>query len=958
MNPTPTVHSPLRLYGRSGELALIDGLLARHRDSTGGSLVIVAPPGLGRSALVRHAVEAQGDRSVLYTRAVPAEAGLPYSGLHALLSSAPGPIPRWASDMMRGGLRPTVLVGLLRALASRRPLLVCVDDAHAWDPDSRLALAFALRRLTPADRVAALVTLTDGPYETTPHAGDRGGAPPGGESGRLGESRAQFAGLAELRLAPLDEPAADDLCTELAGPGSDSVVRDALCREAAGNPRLLTDLVHALTPDQLAGEAPVPHPLPGGGAVLDAYTVRADALNADTRLMLLLAAAAHEHDAGDDGVDLALLQHAARRAGADPESLTAAERAGLITTDGRRLRFPHPLVRTALLRRSAAARRHAAHRLLATALAAPHEELPRLVQRSLAATGCAPALADALAAVAVEPRPQGERALALARAADLTPDAAGRDARFAAAAELALLGGASGRSRALLARVRAVPAPGRAHYVRGLLALRDGPVGDAHESLLTAASLLSADDPGRAVGSLLGAAEAAWAMGDATLLTEVLHRLPGQDGAPPPQPDPMAAPDPGSALAAYRDGMLAMFGGRTGSGKQLLRYCIEASLRASDASEVMRGGVAALVVGDVAASCRAGARALAVVRAHGPEAQLPQALEHLAYGELRAGRHAPARARAQEGLRAAARLGQRNIATHLHAVLALSASVTGDGDTCALHAEAAVQGAGPHGLSQATTLATWALARADLARGMPAEAVARLLPLVRRGPRRGHFAARMLAVPCLVEAAALAGRTGEVLGSVEEFAHWTAHTADPLAPAQLARCRALVASAEEGSDAADHYTEAIAHHDRAGGDFERARTLLLYGYWLRRRRRTREARGPLRDALVAFERCGARIWAERASGELRAAGEAVAGDSADGPLDLLTPQQRRIARQVAEGATNREVAVRLSVSTRTVDHHLRNVYSTLGVRSRTELARFLRQSAPELHRDRVRPTGR
>ncbi|WP_461030540.1 helix-turn-helix transcriptional regulator, partial [Streptomyces sparsus] len=129
---------------------------------------------------------------------------------------------------------------------------------------------------------------------------------------------------------------------------------------------------------------------------------------------------------------------------------------------------------------------------------------------------------------------------------------------------------------------------------------------------------------------------------------------------------------------------------------------------------------------------------------------------------------------------------------------------------------------------------------------------------------------------------------------------------------------------------------------RAGGDFERARTQLVYGRWLRRRRRTREARGPLRDALVAFETSDAHFWAALARAELRAAGEAVAGDRrGSGPLTALTPQQQRIARCVAEGATNREVALRLSVSPRTVDHHLRNVFAALGVRSRVELARLL-----------------
>ncbi|WP_240802866.1 helix-turn-helix transcriptional regulator [Streptomyces sp. A1499] len=134
---------------------------------------------------------------------------------------------------------------------------------------------------------------------------------------------------------------------------------------------------------------------------------------------------------------------------------------------------------------------------------------------------------------------------------------------------------------------------------------------------------------------------------------------------------------------------------------------------------------------------------------------------------------------------------------------------------------------------------------------------------------------------------------------------------------------------------------ALARHELSGGDFEHARTQLLHGKWLRRRRRPGEARGRLRDALVSFERCGARAWAEQARAELRATGEAGAAEPPEGPLSSLTPQQLRIARRVAEGATNREVARHLSVSPRTVDHHLRNVFALLGVRSRVELSRLV-----------------
>ncbi len=941
VTPSTTVHSPLRLYGRSGELAILDTLLVRLRHGDGGALVLTALPGFGRTALLDRAVAAHRERRtgpVLSATAAPAERRLPYSGLHALLCSAPGPLPLSPDRVLRDGITATELLVLLRELGAERPLLVSVDDAHGWDQESRAALVFAARRLGAGSRVAVVIGAGD---ETS------------------------FAGLPALRLGPLDDDAAAallDRITEAAGAADqvDPVVRGELLREAAGNPRLLAGLAARLTPDHLAGRIALPWPLPGAEDVLDAHAARLDGLPPDTRTLLLLAAAAQEHEPEGAGTDGALLLRAAVSAGLGPAALdlallTPSGTAGALQRAGERVHFSHPLVRRAVLHRASPQRRRAVHGLLATLLtpvqalppAHPHPLpfpsprrpasgpalLPALVQRACAAAGPDDALADALEAAAVAPRQHAERAAALARAAGLSTDEAVRAARYAAAAEHTRLAGDAGRARALLARVGARPAHDGAHLVRGLLALRDGPATDAHEALLTAAALLAPHDPRRALDARLGAAEAAWAMGDALAYLDALTRIPA------------SAADP--ALVQYRDGMCAVLRGRVAEGQALLRRCVESTGRAHDPAVLLRGGVAALVVGDVDGACRSGARALAAVRAAGPEALLPQALEHLAYAELRAGRHARARAHALEGLHAARRTGQPNTASHLHAVLALAASVEDGTEACATHADAALAGAGPHGLAQAATLASWALARADLAAGRSGEAAARLDPLVRPGPRRGHFATRMLAVPCYVEASVLAGRADRgrggdpVADAVAEFAVWTTRTTDPQAPAQLARCRALLAAP---ADAAGRYEEALAHHDRAGGDFEHARTQLLYGAWLRRRRRTREARGPLRDALVAFERCGARAWEDRASGELRAAGEAVEAPAAAGgpdPLAVLTPQQQRIARCVAEGATNREVALRLSVSTRTVDHHLRNVFAALGVRSRTELARVL-----------------
>ncbi|MFD3791293.1 LuxR C-terminal-related transcriptional regulator [Streptomyces cyaneofuscatus] len=987
MTSSTTVHSPLRLYGRSGELAILDGLLARLWQGDGGALVLTAPPGLGRSALLREAAAAHRPRGpVLYPTASPDE-----GGLHALLGPAPGPST------------PEALLVRLRERGAARPLLVCADDAHAWDPASRTALGLAARGLGPGSRVALLIAADDGPT---------------------------FAGLPAVRLGPLDEDAAAALLDRLAGVtgGLDPVVRAELLREAAGNPRLLTGLTRRLTPDQLAGRTPLPCPLPGAEGVLAAHAGRLDGLPAHTRALLLLAAAAQEHEPAGAGADALLLLRAGTRTGLPRDFLDgvlfgSAATEGFLQRAGSRVHFSHPLFARAVLHHAPPARRRATHELLAALLgetggrasasaptgghpaspgapvrsgegparpahpgaraassASPahsgdrpalpgtsaepsggRDTLPlaALVQLSCAAPGPDTVLAARLEAAATAPYPHGERSSALCRAAALTMDPPLRSARFAAAAEQAALAGDPDRARALLARTGAAgeqsASPGLAPYVHGLLALRTGPAADAHAALIAAAALLGRYDPRRALDALLGAAEAAWVAGDARGYLEAMGSI---------DPTPYDR-----AFASYRAGMCAVLAGRTAEGHELLRRCLEPmgaadpvapmdpAQQAAPADPVslnapaalLRAGVAALVLGEVAAACRTGARALAAVRTEGPDALLPQALEHLAYAELRAGLHAGARAHALEGLHAARRTGQPNSSVHLHAVLALAASVEGPAEACAAHCDAALAGAGPHGLAQPATLATWARARAELAAGRSEEAAARLGPLVRPGPRQGHFAARMLAVPCYVEAAVLAGRgaeeAGELHAAVAEFAGWTARTADPQAPAQLARCHALLAPAEE-ADA--RYAEALAHHDRAGGDFERARTQLLHGQWLRRRRRTREARNPLRDALVAFQRCSARAWAERAAGELRAAGEQGPSvrPATDGALSALTPQQQRIARCVAEGATNREVALRLSLSPRTVDHHLRNVFAALGIRSRTELARLLGPEGP------------
>jgi DNA-binding CsgD family transcriptional regulator len=189
-----------------------------------------------------------------------------------------------------------------------------------------------------------------------------------------------------------------------------------------------------------------------------------------------------------------------------------------------------------------------------------------------------------------------------------------------------------------------------------------------------------------------------------------------------------------------------------------------------------------------------------------------------------------------------------------------------------------------------------------------------------------------------VEAAAHSGDRAVAVDVLTAYGPWMEQTGNPGWLALSARCRALVAGTDGEAD--EYFREALRHHAVGDSDFDRARTELLYGQWLRRRRRPGAAREHLRSALETFERFDARPWAGHATAELRAAGHHVEPKPVR-VAESLTPQQQQIARMVADGATNREVAAHLFLSRRTVDYHLRNIFTKLGVRSRVELTRLM-----------------
>jgi DNA-binding CsgD family transcriptional regulator len=221
----------------------------------------------------------------------------------------------------------------------------------------------------------------------------------------------------------------------------------------------------------------------------------------------------------------------------------------------------------------------------------------------------------------------------------------------------------------------------------------------------------------------------------------------------------------------------------------------------------------------------------------------------------------------------------------------------------------------------------------DLTGGRNAEAAARLFAVTDLRQPDADPVISLGAVPDAVEAAARCGRAGEFGERFAAFEGWAMAVPTGARRALFARCQALLG--QRPPDEA--FGEAI-ERAPAAPPFQRARTELLYGEWLRRDRRRTEARGHLRAALELFHRLGAVPWADRAAAELRATGETARTRDLSA-VAQLTPQELQVAGLVAEGLTNREIAAQLFLSPRTVDYHLRKVFTKLGIASRTELAR-------------------
>ncbi|MGI5206022.1 helix-turn-helix transcriptional regulator [Spirillospora sp. CA-108201] len=901
------------LHGRDGERAAIDGLLGRARAGRSGALVLRGEAGIGKSALLDHAAGAADGMRVLRGTGVETESGMPYAGLHLLLGrhlDRIGGLPDAQAEALRAALNmggpeaesDRFLVGLavltlLSDLAEERPLLCLVDDAHWMDGASAEALLFAARRLD-AEPIAVVFAARDAVAPEC--AAPEFSAP----------------GLPELRLGGLDGDAAAGLLAERA-PDLPGHVRREILAGAMGNPLALLEL-------------------PGRGGhgsayerILRSFAGRIAALPEPARRLVLLVGV---DDLGDAGVVVRAAARFGAAAGASIGDLEPAERAGLLrTTPDGRLEVRHPLIRTAAVREATLGLRLAAHRALAEAYLERGDVCHHAWHLARSVTEPDERVAAVLEKTAETERNAGGNAAVAAMyeaAAGLTPDPAERGRRLAAAARASADAGLPERAVELAARAEAdLPDPlARAELtlIRASLADEQDRAGDAHRLFAETAASVARLDPRTSGYLYFQAAVAAANAGDFAAMDGIAAegvRL-GVPNAPHLR-----------ALSRVFAGQNPLSDADPADGVAALRELMEAMVACYAPRERIRAGMWHLMVGDVRGAAEVAAALERRFRDRGAIGLLAPVLMLRSRTDLLLGRYRDALTGATEGVRIAADTGQHRIRVYLDTSLGQLAAIQGDEERCLELTEEALS----RGVPPSNVHAAAARSLLDLGLGRYEPALDRLADVVAGPSRQGAIAA----LPDLVEAAVRAGAPERARDAADWYGVWAAQTQQPWAQAIAARCAALLTP----DDPDPLYAKALDLHREGGTPFERARTELLYGEWLRRSRRRNDARARLHAALEAFERLGAAPWAERARTELRAAGESLTTgrDDAASRDDLaarLTPQELQVTRLAATGLSNREIGAQLFLSPRTVGYHLYKAYPKLGITTRAALARL------------------
>jgi DNA-binding CsgD family transcriptional regulator len=449
-------------------------------------------------------------------------------------------------------------------------------------------------------------------------------------------------------------------------------------------------------------------------------------------------------------------------------------------------------------------------------------------------------------------------------------------------------------------------------------------------SLLQGAERVARTDPRKAVEMLADAGLAAWDAGEFGLMARIGESV---------QQIPRQRESPQADLRDVLLGSIRLSLNLTVSDIPGLTDTVRRGVDSQDQRMLVWAAIAAEIMGDTVAEAPLLVRSVALARGSGAVDQLTVALESSTIQGFLSGNFEAA-GQAAEGLTLARQAGLSNAANLHLATLSWLSAVKGQEAECRAQAADVVANARPTGHGIAYSIAEWAVALCDLIVGRPEETVTRLRALAALSPGLGHPYYLLTSAPDLVEAATRSDHRQEAESAfvvIDEFAHTSGAV---WAEALAARSRALLSDDDESTE--KEFETALQLHGDSGNPFETARTQLLLGEHLRRQRRRSASREHLKAALAAFEQLGARPWADRAAGELRATGETVRRDGSS-TVDQLTPQELQIVRQVCQGSSNRDVAAQLFISPRTVEYHLYKAYPKLGVASRGELIRLFAQ---------------
>jgi DNA-binding CsgD family transcriptional regulator len=899
---------------RTTEREVLDRLLAQAREGQSAVLVIRGEAGIGKTALLRYAARRASGLRVAQVTGAEAEMELPFAGIHQLcaplldrLDALPPPQQAALSVVLglaSGEVPDRFLVGLavlglLSAAAEERPLLCLVEDAQWLDAASGVILGFVARRLL-AESVAIVVTVRE------PNAGH------------------DFDGLPELPLRGLAEEHARVLLTRAVTGRIDDRVRDRIVAETHGNPLALLDLPRNMSAAELAGGFELLPAMDLPRHLEDRYLRRAGELPPETQRLLLLAAAEPMGDA-------TLVWRAAHQLGVDRSALAPAEDAQLVEV-GARVRFRHPLVRSAVYRAGAISERRAVHRALAEASDPDVDPDRRAWHRAHAALGVDEAVAAELERSADRAQARGGAAAAaafLARAMELTPDPVARGRRALAAAHAKFEAGASEAALELLGAAELAQLDelqsARLERLRAEIAFERTRGSKAPAQLLEAARRLEPLDAAMARETHLEALAAAMFAGRLGSEPGVAKVARAAQAAPP-------APRLPRALDLLLDGLATRFTLGYAAGVPPLRAALDAFRRVDEltAADVRWLWLACRLAQDLWDDelwHELAAHGVRVARDTGALTLLAGMANFLAAVHVHSGDFDQATGLIDE---VSALADATGIPPLNYARLMMSAW---RGDQAQMHevADKVLPGANARGEGYTLGIWAWMTALMHNGHGRYGEALAD----AQRACEHDDVIAYGWSLAELIEAGAYLGRRGEAAAALDSLSERTRASGTDWALGTEAGARALLS---EGAEAETLHREAIEGLARSRGLVHLARARLRYGEWLRRENRRIDAREQLRAAHEMFSGIGAEGFSERARRELLATGE-TARRRTDDARGVLTAQEAQIARLANEGLSNPEIGAQLFISPRTVQYHLRKVFLKLDITSRNQLSR-------------------